>query len=288
IPALKMTLPLALCLDSLSDIAFFIIHILLATMPTVIAGSVLLTIAFTKSLRQEHWYLYIFSTSTGDFLSGFAFCYRGFFDVQEVYSSKTGMYFILPSLLGVNLITIMAAQIDRYYAVTSPFKYQQKVTRNKTIGVCVGIWIYNYLLFLLHYLWSSGLAGVLQGGLALSVNIAAFTMIGLNLKLCSIAKNQISENFLNAEIENKRTSVQLITMASASYLLVWFLGFVNTCMCHLTPICFRFQHDIVNPWKVLTRCSHIATPLLCITKSSQLREAVFAKVWKPCCNHRSR
>lgn len=278
-----MLVPLALTLDSVGNVALFILHILLATCPVVAAGCVVIAIAATKALRTENRFIYMLSTSISDFLSGLTWYYSGIFDVREAYPMKNGTYFIAPTLLGVNFLTILAAQVDRFFAVRSPFRYHRLITLPVTIAVCVYIWVHNYALVIVLNLLTSALAAKVNAGLTVTANISCiFIMIGLNIKLYLIAKYQLDRDPQNPEAESRKTSVQLIVIVAACFLILWTPGLINTCLCSFTTVCFTARNAAVNPISILIRGNTIATPILYIVCSPALKGAVLTTVFKHC------
>ncbi|KAG7278293.1 hypothetical protein CRUP_036370, partial [Coryphaenoides rupestris] len=108
--------PLSVDFDSPEDFFVFIFHILFATSSVLVAGSVVIAIFSTKGLRAQNRFIFMLNTSISDTLTGLSVYYLGLFDVQEGYPSRNGTYYILPSFLGVNVLTFLFAQFDRYFA----------------------------------------------------------------------------------------------------------------------------------------------------------------------------
>ncbi|KAK1159986.1 G-protein coupled receptor 183-like [Acipenser oxyrinchus oxyrinchus] len=278
-----MTVPLAVDFDSPGDFAIFILNILIATTTVIVAGSVVIAILCTKSLRTENRFIFMLNTSISDTLSGLTWCYTGIFDVREAYPMKNGTYSIAPALLGVNFVTILAAQVDRFFAVRSPFRYHRLITLPVTIAVCVYIWVHNYALVIVLNFLTSALAAKVNAGLTVTANISCiFIMIGLNIKLYLIAKYQLDRDPQNPEVESRKASVQLIVVVAACFLILWSPGLINTCLCSFTTVCFTARNAAVNPITILIRGNTIATPILYIVCSPALKGAVLTTVFKHC------
>lgn len=126
---LNTTVPLSVSFDTPGDFVIFIFHILFATSAVLVAGSVAIGISCTRFLRRQNRFIFMLNTSVSDTLTGFSVYYLGLFDVQEGYPSRNGTYYILPWFLGVNVLTFLFAQFDRYFAVCHPFFYHRYIVR---------------------------------------------------------------------------------------------------------------------------------------------------------------
>ena len=140
------SVPLSVDFDSPEDFFVFTFHILFATSSVLVAGSVVIAIFSTKVLRAQNRFVFMLNTSIGDTFTGLSVYYLGLFDVQEGYPSRNGTYYILPSFLGVNMLTFLFAQFDRYFAVCHPFFYKRYITRSFVIAICCLCWIYTYTI----------------------------------------------------------------------------------------------------------------------------------------------
>ncbi|KAK6476314.1 ovarian cancer G-protein coupled receptor 1-like [Huso huso] len=275
-----MTVPLAVDFDSPGDFAIFILNILIATTIVIVAGSVVIAILCTKSLRTENRFIFMLNTSISDTLSGLTWYYSGIFDVREGYPMKNGTYFIAPTLLGVNFLTILAAQVDRFFAVRSPFRYHRLITLPVTIAVCVYIWVHNYALVIVLNLLTSALAAKVNAGLTVTANISCiFIMIGLNIKLYLIAKYQLDRDPPGPETDNKKASLRLIIFVAFCFLALWTPVFVNTILRNMmSPYAYISINNGTDPFVVLSEVNPISTPALYIMGSSALKEAVLRRV----------
>ncbi|KAF4094803.1 hypothetical protein G5714_023881 [Onychostoma macrolepis] len=99
-----------------------------------------------RSLRNENRFMYMLSTCLSDFCTGVTYYYAGVMDVRDNYDSPTRTFSLALIFLGLSFIAILAAQADRYVAVSAPFIYSQRMTRNRTLLVILGYWVYLFLI----------------------------------------------------------------------------------------------------------------------------------------------
>ncbi|XP_033903034.2 ovarian cancer G-protein coupled receptor 1-like [Acipenser ruthenus] len=275
-----MTVPLAVDFDSPGDFAIFILNILIATTIVIVAGSVVIAILCTKSLRTENRFIFMLNTSISDTISGFAWYYTGLFDVQEYYPRRNTTLGILNSCVGVNVFTVLFAQIDRYLAIGHPYVYSRYITRSVIIGICICCWVYVYLTVLVNNVVSLEAATEhsAYGTLAFQL-IITFTMLGLNLKLYLIAKYQLSRDPPGPETDRKKASLRLIIVVAFSFLAFWTPAFVNTILRNMkSPYAYICINNGTDPFVVLSEVNPISTPALYIMGSSALKEAVLRTV----------
>ncbi|XP_051777086.1 G-protein coupled receptor 183-like [Erpetoichthys calabaricus] len=279
-----MTVPLAVNFENIGDYFIFAFHVLLATCTVLVAGAVVVAILGSKSLRTENRVIFMLSTSISDTLSGFGWYYNGLFDVKEFYPQRNGTYFILPTLLGVNFITILTAQIDRYVAVSYPFFYARRITLRVVIGICVFIWTFNYLTVLLMNVVPWQVAVVYNAVNTLGVQIlAVIIMLGLNIKLYLIVRYQLNREQASPEADGKRASLLLIIAVTMCFLAFWTPGFINISLCGLTSYGYRFKNNAMDPFVVLIRMNPLSTPSLYIIGSLALRKAILKFLRRDAC-----
>lgn len=138
--SLGRAVPLSVDFSKPEDYFIFIFQILFATTTVMTTGTVVIGILSTRALRIQNRFIFMLNT-IADTLIGFLVYYLGLFDVDL---SRNGTYSVLSSLLGVNVLTFMFAQFDRYFAVCHPFSYSRFVTRQCVICINVYSWVYTY------------------------------------------------------------------------------------------------------------------------------------------------
>ncbi|RXN22878.1 melanocortin receptor 4-like protein [Labeo rohita] len=129
-------------LTSFENVLLFLFNIFLATAIIFFNASVFIAILMNRSLRNENRFMYMLSTCLSDIGSGVSYYYNGVMDVRDYYDSPTRTYYIALAFLGLSYMAILAAQSDRYHAVSAPFKYSQRMTRNRTLLVILIYWVY--------------------------------------------------------------------------------------------------------------------------------------------------
>ncbi|XP_051740970.1 melanocortin receptor 4-like [Ctenopharyngodon idella] len=272
-------------LTSFENVLLFLFSIILATATIFFNVSVFLSIMMNRSLRSENRFMYMLSTCLSDICSGVSYYYVGVLDVRDFYDSPTRTLYIAPTFLGLSYMAILAAQADRYHAVSAPFKYSQRMTRNRTLLVILAYWIYAFVIVAVNNLVATGVSKTVTGYGAFVANIfSVIIMIGLNFKLFFIARFQLEREPPSAERDNKRASIYLIIIVAMCFLIAWLPLFLHVILCAFrgTP-CYLFKNDGTDPLRILARLNAIITPLLYIRGCTALRSTLLSKVWRTQC-----
>ena len=282
------TVSLSVTFTSPEDFFSFIFHILFATSAVLRAGSVIIGIFSTKSLRQQNRFIFMLNTSISDTLTGFSVYYLGLFDVQEGYPSRNGTYYILPSFLGVNIFTFLFAQFDRYFAVCHPFFYNRIITRSFVIGVCAFCWIETYSILTVQNMVPVYIAAQINAFAVMTLQIIVITKVLMTIKLYFVARNQLGREVPSAERDNKKESLRIILFVVICFLTLWSPSFVNIIVRQLTKGGLRFRNEATNLFAIMARFNAVVTPALYIWGSPALRAAVWRNVWRSVCPCRRR
>ncbi|CAL8249158.1 unnamed protein product [Merluccius merluccius] len=281
------SVPLApvLPLTSLGNVLVFLFSILLATTILFLNSSVLLSILMNRALRNENRFMYMLSTCLSDICSGVSYYYAGVLDVRDHYSSPTRTFYIAPTFLGLSYMAILAAQADRYHAVASPFKYSQRMTRNRTLLVILAYWVYAFVIVAVNNLVTVGVAKRVTGFGTFVGNIfTVIIMIGLNIRLFYIATFQLKREQPSTDSDSKRSSVYLIIVVAVFFLGAWLPIFIHIIVCNfIGSTCYSFRNEGTDPIRILPRINAVITPVLYIRGCSALRETLFTRVWRSCC-----
>ncbi|XP_075955208.1 uncharacterized protein LOC142957353 [Anarhichas minor] len=280
--------PLSVNFDSPEDFLIFGFHIVFATTVVLLAGPVVVAILATRALRLQNRLIFMLNTSICDTLTGFSVYYLGLFDVQEGYPSRNGTYYILPSFLGVNVLTFLFAQFDRYFAVCYPFFYNRYVTRAAIIGICVFCWIYTYSILTVQNMVPISKAAQINAFLVMTLQIIVFVKLLMTVKLYIIARSHLVREAPSAERENKKESLRIIVFVVICFLALWCPSFVNIIVRQLTRKGLRFRNEATNLFASMARLNALVTPAVYIWGSPALREAVWRTVWRRVCPCRRR
>lgn len=283
---LNASIPLSVDFSTPGDFFIFIFHILFATSAVLVAGSVIIGISSTRSLRVQNRFIFMLNTSISDTLTGFSAYYLGLFDVQEGYPSRNGTYYILPSFLGVNVLTFLFAQFDRYFAVCHPFFYNRYITRSFVIGICAFCWIYTYSILTVQNMVPISKAAQINAFGVMTLQIIVFVKVLMTIKLYIIARSHLVREAPSAERENKKESLRIIVFVVMCFLALWCPSFVNIIVRQLTRQGLRFRNEATNLFAIMARLNALVTPTLYIWGSPALREAVWTTVWRWVCPKR--
>ncbi|XP_050955847.1 melanocortin receptor 4-like [Labeo rohita] len=276
-------------LTSFENVLLFLFNIILSTAIIFFNVSVFVSIVMNRSLRNENRFMYMLSTCLSDICTGVSYYYVGVMDVRDFYESPTRTFYIVPTFLGLSYMAILAAQADRYHAVVAPFKYSQRMTRNRTLLVIQAYWVYAFLIVAVQNLVTLGVAKrVTSFGTFVANIFTVIIMIGLNVRLFFIAKFQLEREPPSAERDNKRASVFLIIIVALCFLIAWLPIFLHSIICNFAgSTCYTFRNEGSDPLRILPRVNAVLTPLLYIRGCSALRSTLLSTVWRTqCCKRK--
>lgn len=225
------------------------------------------------------------STCLSDICTGGSYYYVGVLNVRDSFDSPTRTFHIVPTFLGLSFMAILAAQADRYHAVVSPFKYTQRMTRNRTLLVIFAYWVYAFFIVGVNNLVTVGVARKITtiGTFAGDV-VTLIIMIGLNIRLFLVAKFQLEKEPPSEERDSKRSSLYLILVGAAFFLGAWLPIFCHFTVCNfIGSICYSFKNEGTDPLRILPRVNASLTPILYIRGCAALWATLLTKVWRGCC-----
>ncbi|XP_035235327.1 trace amine-associated receptor 2-like [Anguilla anguilla] len=282
------TIPLSVDFDRPEDYFIFLFHIIFATSAVLLAGSVAIAISITKSLRRQNRFIFMLNTSISDTLVGFSAYYLGLFDVQEGFPSRNGTYYILPTLLGVNVFTFLFAQFDRYVAVCYPFFYDRYIVQPVAVGACVYSWVHSYSILLVMNVVPVSIAARISAFSIVALQVVVITKIIMTIKLYVIARYQLARSPPSADKENKKESLRIIVFVVITFLTLWGPSFVNIIVRQQTFRGIIFRNEATNLFAIMARFNALATPAVYVWGSPALREALKNTVWGRVCPKRKR
>lgn len=270
---------------SFGNVLVLLFSIALASTIIFLNLSVCLSILLNKALRSENRFMYMLSTCFSDICTGVAYYYVGVLDVRDTIGSPTRTFYIVHTFLGLSYMAILAAQADRYHAVVSPFKYSQRMTRNRTLLVISVYWFYAFFIVAVHNLVTLGVARKITSiGTFVGNIFTVIIMIGLNIRLFIIARFQLEREPPSEERDSKRSSVHLILVVAAFFLATWLPIFIHVIVCNfIDSKCYHFKNEGTDPIRILPRVNASLTPVLYIRGCAALRETLLTKVWRHCC-----
>lgn len=280
---LNGTIPLSVNFESPQDFIIFIFHILFATSAVTLASSVALGILSTPSLRGQNRFVFMLNTSISDTLTGVSVFYLGLFDVKEGYPSRNGTFYILPSFLGVNVLTFLFAQIDRYFAVCHPFFYNRYITRSVVVVICAFCWIYTYFILTVQNLVPISKAAQINAFGVMTLQVIVLVKLIMTVKLYMIARHHLVREAPSAERDNKKESLRIIVFVVICFLALWCPSFVNIIVRQLSSHGLTFRNEATNLFAIMARMNALVTPALYVWGSPALRRAVWRTVWRGLC-----
>ncbi|XP_072529497.1 uncharacterized protein [Salminus brasiliensis] len=287
-PIRSMGLGPVLPLTSFENVLYFVLTVLLATAIVFLNASVFASILLSRSLRAENRCMYMLSTCLSDVCSGVSYYYCGALDVRDHYDSPTRTFYIAPTFLGLSYMAILAAQADRYHAVTAPLRYAQRMTRGRTLAVIAAYWLYAFVIVAVNNLVTVGIAKTVTSiGTFVSNIFTVVIMIGLNVRLFLIAKYQLEREPPSVERESKRASIYLIVVVAVCFLIAWLPIFLHIILCNfMGATCYSFRNEGTDPLRVLPRVNAVLTPVLYIRGCAALKHTLLTRVWRASCKAR--
>ncbi|KAM4745700.1 trace amine-associated receptor 2-like [Anableps anableps] len=275
--------PLSVNFSSPEDYFVFIFQILFATTTVLVAGTVVIGISATRALHLQNRFIFMLNTSICDTLVGFSVYYLGLFDVHDGYPFRNGTYSVLRDLLGVNILTFLFAQFDRYFAVCYPFVYSRFITRQVVIGLNIYCWLYNAAHLLVRNMLPVSKATQLYVFGIILFQLVVLTKVVMTIKLYVVAKYQLEREPPGPERESKKESLKIIIFVVMSFLVLWCPSFVNIAVKFFTGGGLTFRNEAMNLFAILARFNAVCTPSVYIWGSPALREAMVRTVWGRVC-----
>ncbi|XP_017267678.1 kappa-type opioid receptor-like [Kryptolebias marmoratus] len=274
-----------LCVDftSAGDYVLFIFHIMAGISTVLVAGSVVCGIISTRALLRQNRFIFMLNTSICDTMTGCGIFYQFLFDVREDFPVKNGTHYILSSLLGVNIMTFLFSQFDRYFAICHPFFYGRFI--NIKVVICVNIysWVHVYSQLLIQRVVSPTTAMDIAVYSRISLLVIIITKVSMTVKLLAVAKYQLLRELPGPERDSKKESLLIIIIVVIFFLLLWLPNIIYSIVSSLTGTLPMFRNDAVNPYKILSRSNALCTPSLYLWASPSLRAAVWETVWRKIC-----
>ncbi|XP_031711964.1 trace amine-associated receptor 3-like, partial [Anarrhichthys ocellatus] len=209
--------------------------------------------------------------------------YLGLFDVQEGYPSRNGTGNMLPSLLGVNVMTFLFAQFDRYFAVCHPFIYTRYITRRVVISANVFCWFHVYSQSTVLSFVPLSKALELYVFSILFLQIIVLTKVVMTVKLFVVARFQLDKEPPGADKESKKESLRIIIFVIVSFLVLWLPSFLNIIIRFVLGRGLTFRNEATNLFAIMARFNAVCTPSVYIWGSPSLREALVRTVWGRVC-----
>ncbi|XP_058492836.1 delta-type opioid receptor-like [Solea solea] len=275
--------PLSVDFDSPEDYFVFIFQIVFATTAVLVAGPVVVAIVRTRALRLQNRFVFMLNTSICDTLVGLSVYYLGLFDVQEGFPSRNGTYNILSYLLGVNIMTFLFAQFDRYIAVCHPFIYSRFVTRRVIVAINVYCWFHVYGQWIISYTIPVSKAIQLYVFTIVFLQAVVLTKVAMTIKLYVVARYQLDRDPPSAERESNRESLRIIIFVVISFLVLWGPSFVNIILRLMVGKGLSFRNEATNLFAIMARLNAVCTPAVYLWGSPALREATMRTVWRKLC-----
>ncbi|XP_055017910.1 kappa-type opioid receptor-like [Boleophthalmus pectinirostris] len=279
--------PLSVDFQHPEDYFVFIFQILFATITALVAGTVVVSILATRALRLQNRFIFMLNTSVCDTLVGLSVYYVGLFDVFEGYPPRNATYYVLPSLMGVNIWTFLFAQFDRYFAVCHPFIYSRFITRHVVIAVNIYCWVYTYMHSIVRTLLPVSTALQLYVFSIVSFQIIVLTKVIMTIKLYFVARFQVERDLPGPEKESNKESLKIIIFVVIMFLVLWGPSFINILLRYFGGG-VTFRNEATNIFAIMARFNSLCTPSVYIWGSPALRQVIVRTLWGRVCPRCSR
>ncbi|XP_032802943.2 uncharacterized protein LOC116939100 [Petromyzon marinus] len=262
-------------LNSAGHVFLLLFHVAVATSATVLNALGIAALMKARLPLKQNRFVYVLSTCTSDLCCGVSWFYAGIFDVDDA-SGKLDTCFIQPSFVGVSCMCVLFSQLDRYYAIKSPFSYVQRVTWRKTLAAVSLCWLLPVLPIVLINVGPKSSSTTYQVISTLLTNMAMFVIMGaMNVKLCLIARSHAkrASRQPNERDTGARSSYSVIIVAMVDMVL-WSPSYIYLVVCLLFNLCPRFPNYGLNPITILRTLTSITTPAINIACSNALRTSI--------------
>ncbi|CAL8345595.1 unnamed protein product [Lota lota] len=273
-------IPLAFDFDRPVEYVIFIYQILFGTTTVLVAGTVVVGISMTKNLRAQNRFIFMLNTSIADTMNGFAVYYLCLFDVQESHPQRNSTYFILPSLLGVNMITFLFSQFDRYFVVCQPFIYSRFITRRVVICLNVYSWFYTYFILIILNVMPVSKSMQTLAAMESFVLLIVMTKVIMTIKLYVVARYQLDREPPSVERDTKKESLRITILVVIQFLVLWSPATINIV---LLDKAVNWVNESSNGFAIMARFNSLSTPMVYLLGSPALREAARTTVWGRVC-----
>nr|XP_032802947.1 trace amine-associated receptor 1-like isoform X1 [Petromyzon marinus] len=256
------------------DVFVIVFNVCLAT-AIVISNAILIgALLNSKGLLKHNNYIFIFSLTVSDFIMGAGWFYNGVFDVRDNLGSIYSASNVFPTIHGISLLTMLSSMVDRYYAVSSPFSYSQKMTRARVLMVVLWMWLWPFLTAFGMAFVKADAARKYQGYTTIAVTVCLLViMTVVNLRLYFITKRQLSRGPANDE-ESKKKSARLIIVASTVFIAFWLPSLINSSVCGGFGLCFPPHRNNLNPVNVIRMFNTLSSPIIFLVGSTLLRNSI--------------
>lgn len=277
-------LPLSVDFNSPGDYFLFLYHFLSGVSTVAVAGSVACGIVATRSLLRQNRFLFMLNTSVCDTLTGCSIFYQYLFDVRVTFPSKNVTDYILPSFLGVNIMTFLFAQFDRYIAVCHPFFYGRFISIRVTVCANGFCWLYVYGQLFVQFIVPLSKAIQMELYSRISLQVIIVVKVTMTVKLLIVARHQLHREPPGPERDSKKESLLIVIVVVTSFLVLWSPALIYRIVSRLTGVDVYFKNDAADPVRFLSSGNALCTPSLYLWASPSLRAAVRKSVWgKICC-----
>ncbi|XP_032802944.1 galanin receptor 2a-like [Petromyzon marinus] len=272
-----MIVPLYTVAQGPGDWILIIFHISFAVSTTIANCLLILAIVSSAKLRKRNNFLYTLSITITDLIVGCGWFYNGTYLVLESLSGGYDAAGIFPMFHGISLLTLMAAMVDRYYAVQYPFDYTKNMTRTKVLTIIAATWLMSiantvikteipkWAVFIYHSYCS------LLGSIVL-----VFVMACLNVHLYLVTKQQLSRE-KQTDGEAKRSS-HLIIITSVMFIILWTPSLMYCGFCFYMGLCYSIPYNAVQPYNILRVLNTLTTPIVFLC-GSPLTRASLRNIW---------
>nr|XP_032802949.1 tyramine receptor Ser-2-like [Petromyzon marinus] len=241
---------------------------------SIVASNMILIAAFVNSraLLKQNNYLYTLSLAVSDFLVGAGFFYNGLYDVKDEFGPAYSPPIVIPVIHGVSLLTLLASMLDRYYAVHSPFKYVEKMTRRKTMLIIGFTWLVPLVTLLMNSNMSSSSKFAYKAYSTTVVSIFLLVvMVVINTRIYITTRRQQSRE---PGAESKARAAHLVIIASTMFIILWMPSLIGMAICAGFDMCISAPYNAKNPLNTLRILNTLSTPVIFLIGSTLTRASL--------------
>ena len=190
----------------------------------------------------------------------------------------------------VLFITMICSNVDRYFAICHPFRYQKTVTTKKTVGLIVAIWIIAIIFILnMHFQRYKRHANflILTASTTTMLSIAIVVLTHSNIAIWLVARRHVStiaRNSVDGNTQTKekvrrkqlRKSTLTCILMVTSFLIFWFPFLIRLTIALSNPKLkmVRWGGSLSKISIMIIHLNPITDPIIFVLLNKSLRKAI--------------
>ena len=182
----------------------------------------------------------------------------------------------------VSVLSILALTLERFYAISKPFKYRQSVTNSRVLLASGMIWILSPGLITPYFVMGYRVFSLVFANVVILITLCTLIYSYFKIiKTIQRRKNIRQDSFQGLFIANRRVTLyeEKLTRTFASILVLFAICYVTPCLLIYTMnLCTKCSCDTINWLRDLTflavTCNSAINPFLYAWRLPSFRQAL--------------